>query len=116
MKAKEQHPKLTLHTLLSEMLPKRSSGGILVSIEMKGKLADCFNKQLKALGAQVNRWHVMPAGTDRSCTAEVILGGVDSNCLSARARQARCQTALYFIGEVVDVTGHLSGYNCQWAW
>ena len=116
MKVKEQHPKQTLQTLLSELLPKRLSADVLVSIEMEGRLADCSNKQLEALGARVNRWHVKPAGTEGYRTAEVTLGGVDTDCLDARTMQARGQTGLYFIGEVVDVTGHLGGYNFQWAW
>lgn len=98
------------------MLPKRLSVDILASAKMEGRLADCSNKQLKALGAQVNCWHVMPSGTERYRTAKVTLGGVDTDCLDARTTQARVQSGLYFISEVVDVTRHLGGYNFQWAW
>ena len=69
-----------------------------------------------ALGARVNRWQVRPVGTEGYRTAEVTLGGVDTNELSSKTMEARKVPGLYFIGEVVDVTGWLGGYNFQWAW
>ena len=68
------------------------------------------------LGARVNRWQVSPSGTEGYRTAEVTLGGVDVDELSSKTMEAKAQPGLYFIGEVVDVTGHLGGYNFQWAW
>ena len=67
-------------------------------------------------GNRVNRWLVRPSGTEGYRTAEVTLGGVDVSGLSAQTMEAKAQPGLYFIGEVVDVTGHLGGYNFQWAW
>jgi predicted flavoprotein YhiN len=64
----------------------------------------------------VNDWQVLPNGTEGYRTAEVTLGGVDTDDLSSKTMQARQIDGLYFIGEVVDVTGHLGGYNFQWAW
>ena len=69
-----------------------------------------------AVGDRVNRWQVRPSGTEGYRTAEVTLGGVDVSGLSAQTMEATKQPGLYFIGEVVDVTGHLGGYNFQWAW
>ena len=64
----------------------------------------------------MNRWQVSPSGTEGYRTAEVTLGGVDVDELSSKTMEAKAQPGLYFIGEVVDVTGHLGGYNFQWAW
>ncbi|CAI8348018.1 MAG: Ferredoxin--NADP reductase [Alphaproteobacteria bacterium UBA4588] len=113
---KKQHPKQTIHTALSQVLPKRLAADILASAQMEGRLADCADKQLAALGDLINDWHISPSGTEGYRTAEVTLGGVDTDALDARTMQARSHEGLYFIGEVVDVTGHLGGYNFQWAW
>jgi predicted flavoprotein YhiN len=64
----------------------------------------------------VNDWQLIPNGTEGYRTAEVTLGGVDTNALSSKTMEAKNVSGLYFIGEVVDVTGHLGGYNFQWAW
>ena len=64
----------------------------------------------------VNDWQLTPNGTEGYRTAEVTLGGVDTNALSSKTMEAKNVSGLYFIGEVVDVTGHLGGYNFQWAW
>jgi predicted flavoprotein YhiN len=74
------------------------------------------DKKLTALGMAVNDWQVLPNGTEGYRTAEVTLGGVDTDDLSSKTMAARQIAGLYFIGEVVDVTGHLGGYNFQWAW
>ena len=82
------------------------------------------NKPLEQLGeddiqrveSACKRWKVWPAGTEGYRTAEVTLGGVDTNALSSKTMEARNHPGLYFIGEVVDVTGHLGGHNFQWAW
>jgi predicted flavoprotein YhiN len=82
----------------------------------QARLADQPNTRLDAIGARVNRWHVRPVGTEGYRTAEVTLGGVDTRDLDARTMQARKVPGLFFIGECVDVTGWLGGYNFQWAW
>ncbi len=83
---------------------------------MNGNLADLPDARLKALGAAVNQWTVKPVGSEGYRTAEVTLGGIDTRALSSRTMMAEAVPGLYFIGEVVDVTGWLGGYNFQWAW
>ena len=85
--------------------------------ELKEKpLAECSNEQLSNIGQKINAWEIIPAGTEGYKTAEVTLGGVDTDYLSSKSMQAKTQAGLYFVGEVVDVTGHLGGFNFQWAW
>jgi hypothetical protein len=78
--------------------------------------ADWTNASLSALEQQLHAWHVTPAGTEGYAKAEVTAGGVDTAELDAKTMQSRKVPGLYFIGEVVDVTGWLGGYNFQWAW
>jgi predicted Rossmann fold flavoprotein len=76
-----------------------------------------YNKQeLEAVATLLKDWQILPNGTEKYRTAEVTLGGVDTNELSSKTMEARTVPGLYFIGEVVDVTGWLGGYNFQWAW
>ena len=103
-------------TALAEILPKRLAQSICDDQGLAGRLAEVSGKALEKLGAAVNQWQLMPAGSEGYRTAEVTLGGVDTNDLSSKTMQAKNQPGLYFIGEVVDVTGHLGGYNFQWAW
>ena len=79
-------------------------------------LAQWSDRQLAALGEQLNGWKLKPSGTEGYRTAEVTLGGVDTAAISSRTMEATGQPGLYFIGEVLDVTGHLGGFNFQWAW
>jgi len=105
-----------LDNVLAERLPKRlaqqwcAAHGIAVSINTLG------DARLRAAGAQLNRWEVLPSGTLGYNKAEVTLGGVDTRGLSSKTMAATSVPGLYFIGEVVDVTGWLGGYNFQWAW
>jgi len=78
-----------------------------------GGLSDA---KLEALATQINDWRVVPTGTEGYRIAEVTLGGIDTRDLDSKTMQARAVPGLYFIGEVVDVTGWLGGYNFQWAW
>ena len=103
-------------TALAECLPRRLAADILDELRIAGRLADLSNAALGQIGARVNRWQVSPSGTEGYRTAEVTLGGVDVDELSSKTMEAKAQPGLYFIGEVVDVTGHLGGYNFQWAW
>jgi predicted Rossmann fold flavoprotein len=82
----------------------------------RGNLADTPDRTLAAIGEAVNRWRVKPVGSEGYRTAEVTLGGVDTRGLDQRTMQAKAVPGLYFVGEVVDVTGWLGGYNFQWAW
>lgn len=104
-------------TVLAQMLPDRLAQAVVAEIGLaQARLADQPNARLDALGARINRWQVRPVGTEGYRTAEVTLGGVDTRDLDARSMQARQVPGLAFIGECVDVTGWLGGYNFQWAW
>ena len=81
-----------------------------------GTLGGQSEEKLRKLAAQVNDWRLVPAGTEGYRTAEVTLGGVDTDEISSSTMQSKIVPGLYFIGEVVDVTGWLGGYNFQWAW
>ena len=113
---KRTRPKAALRTLLGEVLPQRLANFFLPA-EIAAKAAgDVPDKVLAALGAQVKAWRVAPAGTEGYAKAEVTLGGVDTAGLSSQTMMARDVPGLFVIGEAVDVTGWLGGYNFQWAW
>lgn len=101
-------------SVLGELLPHRLAQ--MIAEETPGRIADMNDKVLATLAARVNRWQVKPTGSEGYRTAEVTLGGVDTAALDARTLEAREVPGLYFVGEVVDVTGWLGGYNFQWAW
>lgn len=114
--AKSHHPTKLLKNILSEYLPKRIIE-IIVPHEISDvKIAEIPNLALEKIAASINDWQVKPNGTEGYRTAEVTLGGVDCNALSSVTMQANNVPGLYFIGEVVDVSGWLGGYNFQWAW
>ena len=113
---KSNTPRQEVLTALAECLPRRLAAAILDEMFVSGRLADVPNAALAKVGERINRWQVTPSGTEGYRTAEVTLGGVDVGELSAKTMEARAQPGLFFIGEVVDVTGHLGGYNFQWAW
>ena len=102
---------------LSRLLPERLAAAVAAGAGLgAARLADQPNRVLEALGRRVNGWVVRPVGTEGYRTAEVTLGGVDTRDLDARSLEARQVPGLHFIGECVDVTGWLGGYNFQWAW
>ena len=103
-------------TVLAEHLPRRLAQWIAEGQGAGGNIADLSDARLKTLAAAVNDWRIKPVGTEGYRTAEVTLGGVDTQALDSRTMAARALPGLYFIGEVVDVTGWLGGYNFQWAW
>ena len=114
--AKSQNGKQAVHTFLATLLPRRLANDIAEAQQCSGNLADLSQAKLRALGDAVNDWRVTPHGTEGYRTAEVTAGGVDTRDLDSATMQARSVPGLYFIGEVVDVTGWLGGYNFQWAW
>ncbi len=117
LKAKRQsHGRKAIATVLGEFLPNRLAAYIVDQAGVSGNLADLSDKSLVAMSAAIRQWQITPVGTEGYRTAEVTLGGVDTNGLSSRTMQANDVPGLYFIGEVVDVTGWLGGYNFQWAW
>jgi predicted flavoprotein YhiN len=83
---------------------------------ISGNISELSNKLLKQLSESINAWIVNPTGSEGYRTAEVTLGGVDTNEISSKTMMSIKNPGLFFIGEVVDVTGHLGGYNFQWAW
>lgn len=113
---KSQQPKQDLRTALSNLLPKKLAQHIAELHGLSGRLADTSDKVLRKAGLAVNEWMVKPVGTEGYRTAEVTLGGVSTKALSSKTMEASGVPGLYFIGEVVDVTGHLGGFNFQWAW
>jgi predicted Rossmann fold flavoprotein len=104
------------HTFLATLLPRRLAKEIAESQNCAGNLADLSDARLRALDSAVNDWRLIPAGSEGYRTAEVTLGGVDTRNLNSSTMEAKAVPGLYFIGEVVDVTGWLGGYNFQWAW
>jgi len=113
--ARQQNGKQLASTFLSTLLPRRLAKEI-ADTDYDGALGGLSDARLKALAAQLNDWRIVPVGTEGYRIAEVTLGGVDTKALDSKTMQARSLPGLYFIGEVVDVTGWLGGYNFQWAW
>ncbi len=83
---------------------------------MSGNICELSSKKLKQLSDSINAWVINPTGSEGYRTAEVTLGGINTNELSSKTMMVKKHPGLFFIGEVVDVTGHLGGYNFQWAW
>jgi predicted Rossmann fold flavoprotein len=113
---KQTQPKVFLSTVLSEIIPKRLAQIICDDLSRNAPLADLSHAKIDQIAAAVNAWQIHPTGTEGYRTAEVTLGGVDTRDLSSRTMESEKNKGLYFIGEVVDVTGHLGGFNFQWAW
>ena len=105
-----------LKTVLSEVLPKRLILALLGEGTVDKPLQELSQRQMEETARQLQHWQIKPGGTEGYRTAEVTLGGVDCNELSSRTMESSKVKGLYFIGEVVDVTGWLGGYNFQWAW
>lgn len=113
---KNKNPKQEIQTILSSILPSRLSDSICETENINGRIADLSNKCLEVIANAVNNWRIKPAGTEGYRTAEVTLRGVNTDELSSKTMECKTQPGLFFIGEVVDVTGHLGGFNFQWAW
>ena len=114
--ARRERPRQELATVLADVLPKRLAQLVAERVNGPARLADFSDKALQAAVVAVRDWRITPAGTEGYRTAEVTLGGVDTSGLSSRSFESSSVKGLYFIGEVVDVTGHLGGFNFQWAW
>lgn len=113
---KDEKPKQRLRPFLEEHLPKRLAGAIATELNLPDQLANTPDKRLRALSERINRWQLLPSGSEGYRTAEVTRGGVATSELSSKTMESTKVPNLYFIGEVVDVTGHLGGFNFQWAW
>ena len=114
--ARARHGRQAAQTVLAEILPRRLAQALVEAEGITGNLADCSDKVLAGIDAAVNAWRIRPAGTEGWRTAEVTLGGVDTAGLDQQTMAAKSVPGLFFIGEAVDVTGWLGGYNFQWAW
>lgn len=113
---KQENTKITAKTLLEEYIPKRVVNVLLEEALANKPLSSLSTTALKNLVTCFQSWQLKPSGTEGYRTAEVTLGGVDVNALSSKTMECNTVKGLYFIGEVVDVTGWLGGYNFQWAW
>ena len=114
--AKEKEGRKSPHNILTRLLPARLVPKIINDLELPARIADVDTNQLTKLCDRLSDWQLAPSGTEGYRTAEVMVGGVDTNGLSSKTMMAKNQKGLYFIGECVDVTGWLGGYNFQWAW
>jgi predicted Rossmann fold flavoprotein len=110
------HPRQEMATALADFLPKRLARTIADMTGGPERIADFSDKLFANVAAAVKQWRVRPNGTEGYRTAEVTRGGVDTSELSSKTFESRSVPGLYFVGEVVDVTGHLGGFNFQWAW
>ena len=117
LKAKRQQKlKNTVKTILDGYLPKRLVSCLLPEEVLTLSLPDLSDRQIQNIADQLHNWTIKPGGTEGYRTAEVTVGGVDCEALSSKTMESKQVPGLYFIGEVVDVTGWLGGYNFQWAW
>jgi predicted Rossmann fold flavoprotein len=114
--ARTATPRAALQTVLAEHLPKRLAQMLAEDIALPGMIGDFSDKKIAAVADALSRWTLKPTGSEGYRTAEVTLGGVDTVGLDSTTMAARAVPGLYVIGEVVDVTGWLGGYNFQWAW
>jgi len=105
-----------LTTELAQHLPARLVDFLADDLRLTGNLADQSDKRLAEIAGALEHWEVVPTGSEGYRTAEVTLGGVNTDALSSTTMEVKDQSGLYFIGEAVDVTGWLGGFNFQWAW
>ena len=113
---KNSNPKQDINVIISEILPKRLAYIICNENNVSGNICELSNKVLNQLSTSINAWAISPTGSEGYKTAEVTLGGIDTDEISSKTMMSKKHHGLFFIGEVVDVTGHLGGYNFQWAW
>lgn len=114
--ARIESPHKQLNTYLSQLLPKRVVEVFIPAALSEKQLSDMSNHEFEYVANVINNWVIQPNGTEGYRTAEVTLGGVDCNTLSSKTMEVQTVPGLYFVGEAVDVTGWLGGYNFQWAW
>jgi hypothetical protein len=117
------YKKTSAKSLLRNLLSHHLSKGLVLALQTfhwpkyaETAMAEIPDAQLLAVAQQLSDWQLKPSGTEGYRTAEVTLCGVDTDQLSSKTMECKTQPGLYFVGEVVDVTGHLGGYNFQWAW
>lgn len=119
LSAKQSNPNKSINGVLSTYFPKSLLGALQRqwwNQFANNTLHEIKNQQLHAIGKQLNNWLIVPSGTEGYRTAEVTRGGIDVDSISSQTMEVKGQPGLFFVGEVLDVTGHLGGYNFQWAW
>ncbi|WP_404800881.1 BaiN/RdsA family NAD(P)/FAD-dependent oxidoreductase [Pseudoblastomonas flavescens] len=116
LKAKRAQPRATLRSLLRDALPQRLADTLAERLGIEGDLGNTGDKALRAAEDRLRRWTFLPNGTEGFAKAEVTAGGISTAELSSQTMEAKKLPGLYAIGEAVDVTGWLGGYNFQWAW
>ncbi|MBN2680090.1 NAD(P)/FAD-dependent oxidoreductase [Acidithiobacillus montserratensis] len=116
LRQKKRQPQLSLKNALSELLPKSLAQHLSEQYPLQQNLGNYTDAELVSLAPQLQNWSVLPSGSEGYRKAEVTLGGIDTSQLSSSSMESQLVSGLYFIGEVVDVTGWLGGYNFQWAW
>ena len=114
--AKRERPRSHLRAIFGLHLPDRLAQALAERVGLTGELANQSDSNLTKIENNLTNWVFTPNGTEGFAKAEVTLGGVDTNELSSQTMETKKQSGLYFIGEAVDVTGWLGGYNFQWAW
>ncbi len=114
--ARKYQSKQDIKTLISDLMSKNLALYICDQTESIGCIADFSNQKIQNIANYINRFSIIPNGTEGFAKAEVTLGGVDTSQISSQTMESKIIKNLYFIGEVVDVTGHLGGFNFQWAW
>ncbi len=114
--AKDSRSKQAVHNILSDILPKKLAQMMVKNNGITNKIGEVSNKSLKKLGDNINYWQIIPSGSEGFRIAEVTKGGIDTDQIYSKTMESKLSPNLYFIGECLDVTGHLGGYNFQWAW
>ncbi len=114
--ARKTQPQKQLSSILANHLPKRLLDSFIPALMLQAKLVTLSNQKLQEICTLLQCWQLKPHGTEGYRTAEVTLGGIDCNAISSQTMQALAYPNLYFVGEALDVTGWLGGYNFQWAW
>lgn len=114
--ARTSVPKQSIERVLSEFMSKRLAQVLCEMWGYSGAVGDYSNEMIEALSKQLTHWQVKPSGTEGYRTAEVTIGGVETEAISQKTMEVKTVPGLYFIGESLDVTGHLGGHNFQWAW
>lgn len=114
--ARAENGRALLRTALARLVPEKLARHLEADLGLEAQICTLGNGVLDQVAARLRDWSLMPVGSEGYRTAEVTLGGVDTEALDARTMEAKGVPGLYFVGEVVDVTGWLGGYNFQWAW
>lgn len=109
-------PKMSIHNLFAQLMTKRMAQLLCELWQIEGTIAEFSNQAIEDVAQKFHQWKVKPAGTEGYRTAEVTLGGINTDEVSSKTMEAKKLDGLYFIGECLDVTGHLGGHNFQWAW